>query len=154
MFKWFWTIFSLGAPEWRHWSSCIPALQEQTKMRVSLSLSEFKITATKQRTKAILIRSKAAKLLTNVYNIDILYKSCRPPHRYVIHNALISKQRNHVLNKPEFGSHKWSVRIRGCEDVTVHTALWQSSQQPYLKQCFSGMTSTSWNKGAAVIGCL
>ena len=64
-----------------------------------------------------MIRSKAAKLLTNVYNIDVLYKSCRPPHRYVIHNALISKQRNHVLNKPEFGSHKWSVRIRGCEDV-------------------------------------
>ena len=64
-----------------------------------------------------MITSKAAKFLTNVYNIDVLYKSCRPPLRYVIHNALISKQRNHVLNKPEFGSHKWSVRIRGCEDV-------------------------------------
>ena len=43
----------------------------ETDENESLSLSEFKITATKQRTKAIWSESKAAKLLTNVYNIDV-----------------------------------------------------------------------------------
>ena len=62
--------------------------------------------------------------LTYLYNIDVLYKSRTLQLSYQ-YRSMPQNPNKEIMcfntwlfkNKPVFGSQKWSVRVRGCEDV-------------------------------------